>query len=122
MAVITIDFDHTLEFENGGPNMDTINILRNEHVGDTLIIITSRNFSLASMENITNFLEEHRIFVSNIIHTNGHPKVDFCKAMKSVKHFDDDEGELEMCEAVGIKGVNCFNKDIWDKHLKEELE
>jgi hypothetical protein len=120
MAVITVDFDDTLEFGNGGTNEKTLEKLREFHKGDTIVIVTSRNFSKSSLENINNFLTEHNIFVSNIIHTNGKLKAEFCKAVGSVKHFDDCEEELEECAKIGIGTENCFDLEAWRESFREE--
>ena len=111
--VITVDFDHTLRFENGKPNTQTIEQLRDEHPNNRIIIVTARQWCIESAQQIMEFGLEHDLYIDNIIHTDLLPKGPFCKAVGSIRHFDDCQRELKSCQEYGIDTVDCFRADVW---------
>jgi hypothetical protein len=121
MSIITVDFDHTLQFNDSQPNWGTLKKLRMNHGRDQIVIITSRQFSIASVQAIDKFVKEHFLNVSNIIHTNGALKGKFCKAVGSILHFDDCKSELKDVRDHGIETVDCFDPDAWAREFRDHM-
>jgi acid phosphatase class B len=115
--LITVDFDHTLQFNDGSPNDTTLQMLRMNHKGDQIVIVTSRSFSVGSVKAIQDFAKQHNLNVSNIIHTNGSLKGPICKAVNSQRHFDDCEADLDSVKEQGVDIVNCFDAQAWSREV-----
>ena len=118
--LITIDFDHTLKFEVGGPNMDTIDFINTLEGDIEFAIVTSRTESEESREEIFAFLKEFKIPFREVVFTNG-DKLQTLLAMKSDLHLDDDLFELQDCKKAGIETRLCYNKEKWDEHFFKEM-
>jgi hypothetical protein len=118
--LITIDFDHTLKFEVGGPNMDTIDFINTLEGDIEFAIVTSRTESEESREEIFAFLKEFKIPFREVVFTNG-DKLQTLLAMKSDLHLDDDLFELQSCKKAGIETRLCYNKEKWDEHFFKEM-
>lgn len=112
--IITVDFDHTLLFEDGiTPNMKTLEILWQEHMRDRIIIVTARRWSIDSAQQIHKFAKQHGFYWENVIHTDLRPKGPICRMFGSTKHFDDCPTELQSCRQMGIPVVDCFDGKKW---------
>lgn len=137
MANVAFDFDLTLMLPKeggtkvlGNPNIEFVNKAK-EHIKnkDTVYIVTSRNFTDESLNQIFKFLQKNHIMIppSRIYHTNGHPKGNFIiqNGLNICLLYDDDPDEIKNVEKYNIKGINAFNdeaknafEDYYD--LKEE--
>jgi len=113
--MITCDFDHTLKFETGEVNQNTIDLLS----GSQVIIISTRRKTDANLQEIVNFILQNNISVVGI-HLVGDEHQKLAKAIEvgSTLHFDDSEEALQLFDNNDILTVNCFNKEAWETHLK----
>ena len=117
--VVTIDFDHTLKFETGKPNMKTVSMVKKlqSDPNNELFVVTSRKGTSAERREIDKFLKKHGIIVRDVVFTKGRDKVNTLMNMNSTLHFDDDSDELKQIKAKGISVIDTFNKREWDLYV-----
>lgn len=114
---VAFDFDFTLMFPTekdsvGEPNVEFVTKLK-EHIaaGDNVFIITSRNDTQASRDQIRKFLIKHQIRPLKVFHTNGTPKLSTLLDLNIALFYDDDDKELQHAKSSDIKVVDSFNDD-----------
>lgn len=114
--IVTFDFDLTLllpKVDNPHPKANVEFVAKfKEHLenGDTVYIVTSRNDSPTSKQEILSFLRIHNLDNDGIYFTNGELKAITLKRLKADLHYDDDPEELAAARQVGIRAINAFNK------------
>jgi len=106
--VITFDFDWTLTkakvcdegfwWSSNTPNKPMLRHLNNMSKSFDVKIVTSR--SSQKLPEVLQFVENHKLPVSDVIATNGEDKALTLKELKSVIHFDDDEVEIKEIEKL----------------------
>ena len=119
-SVVTVDFDHTLKFETGVPNLATINRVKGLS-GAEVHIVTSRDESEESREEISAFLAEHGIPHQGVHFTNGKDKAPTLARLGSELHFDDDFNEGIECGKAGIPWIFVYDKDMARDRLVQAL-
>ena len=115
--IITCDFDHTLKFETGEVNQQTLDLL--SAFDAQVIIISTRKNTDVNLQEIVDFILQNNISVVGI-HLVGDEHQKLAKAIEvgSTLHFDDSEEALQLFDNNGILTVNCFDKEVWETHLK----
>jgi hypothetical protein len=119
-SVVTVDFDHTLKFETGTPNLATIDRVK-ALSGAEVHIVTSRDESEGSRAEIDSFLAEHRIPHQGVHFTNGKDKAQTLLRLGSELHFDDDFNEGIECGKAGIPWVFVYDKEVARDRLVQAL-
>jgi hypothetical protein len=114
----TFDFDHTLKFETGEPNMDGIHLFQDCQRDMIVHVVTTRHESKAGRREIQALLDEHGLVPESVIFTNGLDKLGFLRELGSTPHHEDDEEEISQIENAGSRTVNLFNKAKWDEHME----
>ena len=119
--LVTVDFDHTLRFEHGGANEKTLaRVAELAAAGAKVIVVTSRQDSPGSRDEIWSFLGEHGIQAEDVIHTNGEDKAPVLARLGSDLHIDDDPHEIAVCDDAGIPCEDAFDPDEWNKWRDQE--
>jgi len=115
--IITCDFDHTLKFETGEANQQTLDLL--SAFDARVIIISTRRDTDINRQEIVDFLKENNILITAIhLVKDEHQKLAKAIEVGSSLHFDDSEEALQLFDNNGILTVNCFDKEVWETHLK----
>ena len=100
--VVTFDFDWTLTiprvcdegfwWSSSTPNKPMLRQLNNMSKSFDVKIVTSRH--TCKLSEVLQFVEIHKLPVSDVIATDGEDKALTLKELNSVIHFDDDEVEV----------------------------
>ena len=123
--IVTTDFDHTLLFEIGGVNHETLNLIslhKLAHPEIELIVISSRYDTEENKEEIREFCRKNDLEIVAIILTGEKDKFPFLKTAKSEIHFEDDVIEISMinsaarAEGYEIEVVRCLNMEKWQAY------
>lgn len=118
MKIITCDFDHTLQFENGKPNKQTLKRLV-EFMSQVIIIISTRRNTPENVSEIEGFCAKNDLTVSEIVLvSNEVEKLNQAIVHQSDLHFDDSEEALLLFDKQGIPNIDCFDKEAWAEWLK----
>lgn len=118
-SIISFDFDDTLCMEDGTPNYNMMNLVFHyASKGYKCYIVTSRNQehedftwikeNEKSRIRVHDFIQTHNLPIVECIYTNHEPKGPILKKLNSIKHYDNDEDELESalnCGVIGIKAL-----------------
>ena len=125
--IVSFDFDNTLtvsvwrpeewDFVHCGPNLAIVQCIH-AHLknGNDVHIVTSRNESVESKNEIEQFLLKQHLLplITGIHFTNGKLKASFLDELGVTRHHDDDECEIEAlqngCEGILVKNgfINNF--------------
>jgi hypothetical protein len=110
--IVIFDFDITLKFPPPllGYNTEMVKTFK-QHMnsGDEIHIVTSRNYSKESRQEIEAFLDAHELEAKSINFTDGDLKVDTILYLNGEKLYDDDSEELHFAKSSGIEVVNAYN-------------
>ena len=119
--IVTFDFDDTLTITRPdedwgvvevGPNMETINNMKEFIASGAQVYIVTSRFKSSSAQAYEGpqrstpeqYVEEFGLqLAADPIYTNGKLKAQTLLGLGSQLHFDDDPEELDACEEVGIK-------------------
>ena len=109
---ISFDFDSTLKTAMGRPNPPIVAAYK-EHMsnGNDIIIVTSRQYSDESFQEIEQFLKEHGLKASDIIHTNGEFKAGYLVDNNVDLHYDDDEYEIAEIDKTDVQAENAYTQE-----------
>lgn len=123
MKIISFDFDDTLCMSNGFPNFPMINkVKKYETNGFECVIVTARNEENEVEQPdrilIKDFLKCYNIPIKKLYFTNHKPKGPFLKKIKAIKHYDDDEAQINSAKDHGIKAIK--SKSIFDIKYPEK--
>lgn len=117
--VVTIDFDHTLLFEDGETNFHTLKLLSLFN-GCTKIILTTRKQSDENVREIKNFCQKNGLFVSLICFVPDEAaKLEKALELQSFCHFDDSEEARGFFNKTNIFFVFTLNSTKWALILKQ---
>lgn len=93
--LITFDFDTTLKFPTGRPNMEFINLMKDFAVkGHTIMIVSTRMNTAENLQDVENFVKNFELPVEKIFLCAG-SKVPVLKELMPDMHIDDSEDECE---------------------------
>lgn len=112
----TSDFDHTLLFEDGTPNINTIKELGS----DEFTIITTRTGTAKNFNEIVSFVHEHALNCINIWFVpDEQTKVELIIRLGSSMHFEDCELTIRLLNQRNVNVNNCFDNDKWQELLRK---
>lgn len=115
--IITCDFDHTLRFETGEVNQQTLDLL--SAFDAQIIIISTRRDTDINRQEIVDFLTEHNILTTAIhLVRDEHQKLAKAIEVNSTLHLEDSDEAIKLFDKAGKFVVNCFDKEAWKTHLK----
>lgn len=118
--VVTMDFDHNLKFETGKPNQKIVEEFKQLQNEFDVYIVTSRMKTLGSQKEIEQFSEQFGLKPKGIIHIGSKNKADVILQLGSVKHYDDDEKQLNAIKQMNenIELVNTFDESAWKEYVQ----
>jgi len=120
---ITVDFDDTLQTVFSELSDNRVEFFRLLAQVSTVYIVTARHAE--HVGEIRQFLKEQNIQVCGII-SDCRSKVNACKSLNSLAHFDDSERH---CKELTENGVNCYYmgefhsetmKQVWKRSKVEQ--
>lgn len=115
--MFTCDFDHTLCFEDGEANFETLALL--ESLGVPFTIITTRKPMSENVDQVFTFIHEHGLDCDTAFFVKDEQeKLQMAVVIGSTLHFEDSTEAIELFKEARIPVVDCFNAHKWSQLLK----
>jgi acid phosphatase class B len=105
--IVSFDFDDTIYLSTGDPHGETVDKMRQYHQeGHRIVIVTvwvAEN--QPSRITVPQFIAKHALPVEDIHYANHTPKGPILQRIGAIRHYDDEEEQLQSAREYGIEAV-----------------